>query len=265
MIKINKIAARYIQRFLWDVRLWPLRLFHYFSSSMAYKQRVHVLNDLTAFQQKQTTYTFDQTTDLPPQQLPENLLASPNAIEQCIHRRRSQRTFDEKPIAHAALEKLLYFSSGMAARTQTQRQHHYPSAGGLFPVETFLAVFNVAGLNPGLYAYNNIDNTLCQIQGDEYNALLLNYFQSTQGVTNIAACFALVGNHYIPSLKYGNRAYRYLLMETGHIMQNLYLLATSHNLAFFSVGGFSETIFNKLFQLNSKISSTLYLGLIGSQ
>jgi SagB-type dehydrogenase family enzyme len=63
--------------------------------------------------------------------------------------------------------------------------------------------------------------------------------------------------------KYGERSYRFALLEAGHIAQNLLLAATAEGVAALPVGGFVEDKLNALLGLNGRDEFAVYLILLG--
>jgi SagB-type dehydrogenase family enzyme len=77
------------------------------------------------------------------------------------------------------------------------------------------------------------------------------------GIVLIAADFG-------PTLaKYGPRGYRYLLLEAGHVGQNLCLAATERELGSLCVGGFSDTSVNALLGIDGCRQGVLYAVALG--
>jgi SagB-type dehydrogenase family enzyme len=65
-------------------------------------------------------------------------------------------------------------------------------------------------------------------------------------------------------VKYGDRGYRYALIESGHVGQNMALLATELGLGCCSVGGFIDDDVNKLLDIQLQSEYALYMVVIGS-
>jgi SagB-type dehydrogenase family enzyme len=63
--------------------------------------------------------------------------------------------------------------------------------------------------------------------------------------------------------KYGERSYRFVLLEAGHIAQNILLAATGVGAAALPVGGFQDDCINELVGLDGCEDMTLYLILVG--
>jgi SagB-type dehydrogenase family enzyme len=76
-------------------------------------------------------------------------------------------------------------------------------------------------------------------------------------------CFVLSALFQRTRWKYRERAYRYILLEAGHIGQNLYLAATSMGLGGCAVGAFLDDKLNTLLGLDGEEEAALYLIPVG--
>jgi SagB-type dehydrogenase family enzyme len=63
--------------------------------------------------------------------------------------------------------------------------------------------------------------------------------------------------------KYGERAYRYIYMDAGHVAQNLYLAATALDLASCAVGAFFDDEVNKVLDLDGRDETAIYMATVG--
>jgi len=88
-------------------------------------------------------------------------------------------------------------------------------------------------------------------------------YQSFLGQAGV--CFLFSAIFQRTRWKYRERAYRYVLLEAGHIAQNLYLAATSMGLGACAVGAFYDSQFNDLLGLDPKEEAVLYLISVGER
>lgn len=137
-----------------------------------------------------------------------------------------------------------------------------PSAGGLHPVEAYLLVQRVAGIEPGLYHYHPVEHALEPIrsmQSDELHKLAQlclsgqHYFAQAHVVIALAARF---GRNF---WKYRNhaKAYRAVILNAGHLSQTLYLAATELGLAAFVTAGVNEVQIEQAFGLDAMTEGPL--------
>ncbi|HID24574.1 MAG TPA: SagB/ThcOx family dehydrogenase, partial [Planctomycetaceae bacterium] len=69
-------------------------------------------------------------------------------------RRRSHRTFASKPLSLEALSQLLWATQGITCRLPDYTFRAAPSAGALYPVETYVVAHRVETIEPGVYHYD---------------------------------------------------------------------------------------------------------------
>lgn len=139
----------------------------------------------------------------------------------------------------------------------------YPSGGGLYPLETYLCVRRVEGLEPRLYHYNLRQHSL-EILGDGDVAEQI-FGNLTQADVSATCHFAVIFTAVFMRLqyKYGERGYRFALIEAGHAMQNLCLLAPAVGLGMVPLGGFYDDKLHDLLGVNGVDEAVLYVAAAG--
>lgn len=86
------------------------------------------------------------------------------------------------------------------------------SAGGLYPAEFYLSLQNIRGIEDGLYHYSPYDHALTQLRRGYPFGVLRGGGPIIRGY--ISSMF------HRSSWKYGPRAYRYCLLDAGHLLEN---------------------------------------------
>jgi SagB-type dehydrogenase family enzyme len=112
-----------------------------------------------------------------------------------------------------------------------------PSGGALFPLELFCVAQRVEGLAPGLWHYDARRHQVQALDRTPRPTPIDRWFieawpPEAAVVVVVAAAF------WRSRFKYGQRGYRFALLEAGHVGQNLQLVATALGLASAAVGGF---------------------------
>jgi SagB-type dehydrogenase family enzyme len=190
-------------------------------------------------------------------------LHGPNALLDLIRRRRSCRVFRPDPLALTDLAVLLAGTYGTSGPVTVEAGVEFeartvPSAGGLFPLEIYVALERVDTLDDGLYRYRPLDHALEPVQaGFDRRALtaaLLDaqYLEHANAIVFVAAVFDRTLH------KYGARGYRFILLEAGHAAQNLCLLAADRGLATICVGGFVDSAVNALLGVKPRREGAVY-------
>jgi len=189
--------------------------------------------------------------------------ALPINLWQVLAGRRSRRDFRDAPLSLAQVGTLLWAAQGVTARGKGMSYRTAPSAGALYPVNTYLAVRAVEGLEPGLWAHYAEGNALGLIRAMDISPDLTSACLG-QGVVKRAAAVAIFTATVARcSSKYGQRAFRYVFMDAAHACQNLLLAAHAIGLGACPVGAFLDAELDALLGIDGKGEASLYLAAIG--
>ncbi|EHP86142.1 SagB/ThcOx family dehydrogenase [Methanotorris formicicus] len=170
-------------------------------------------------------------------------------IEPILVKRRSIREYGDEPLTLEELSQLLFACQGV---TNDYGFRTAPSAGTTYPLEIYISVKNVVGLDSGVYKYIPHSHSLLKVfngdVGEELSILSLNqYFIAEAPVVII---FTAVYERTMQ--RYGKRGIRYVHIEVGCTSQNVYLEATALNLATVAVGAFDDEGIIKLIGLKEE-------------
>ncbi len=181
-------------------------------------------------------------------------------LRACLEHRRSEREYDERPLAKRELEQFLELSARArragAAAAEGRWLRAYPSGGGLYPLEVYPVIYRVEGIPPGLYHYHPFRHRLAELRSDpEHRDALLAWARRRMGTrspTGPAVLFLVTAVFGRFCWKYSGMAYQAILMETGALYQTMYLVATSLGLAPCAVGAFPERATAELIGVNAQ-------------
>lgn len=197
---------------------------------------------------------------------PAVLLPAPHgfrglALEEAIEKRRSRRVYEPGSLSLEELARLLHAASGVTEPRTGFRAA--PSAGALYPIETYAIVHEVEGLEPGLYHYAVFEHALERLQTGNMRAgaVVAGIGQEMLGTAQV--CVVLSAIFQRTRWRYRERAYRYVLLEAGHMGQNLYLAATSMGLGACAVGAFLDDRFNDLLGVDGSDEAVVYVVAVG--
>lgn len=183
-----------------------------------------------------------------------------NAFDAMLARRATCRNFDgERALPMALCAHML--QRVFAAQAQVRVDHdtvflkkHTPSGGGLHPTEAYLIVQRVEGIAPGLYHYHAVDHALEALPSpDEPLETFARRAVAGQHWFSNAPVLAVLAPRYERSFwKYRNhpKAYRALVLDSGHLSQTLYLSATELGLAAFVTSAINEIDIERGFGLD---------------
>jgi SagB-type dehydrogenase family enzyme len=185
-----------------------------------------------------------------------------------LKNRRSNRNFNGKSITKQQLANCLYCGLGITAFLEVPELGDLPlkmtpSGGARNPYEAYVYVLNVENMEAGAYHYSAFENTLGLITNSPLPAP--RYFLGDQEwVDNAAAVIFLVANFQRTMWKYTHpNAYRVVLMEAGHIMQNMALAATAQKLISTSTAAISDDVAEHVFKIDPVTQSVNYALAVG--
>jgi len=185
------------------------------------------------------------------------------AVEQAIAKRRSVRNYSAEPIGLADLSQLLFAAQGVTAKAPARSLRAAPSAGALYPFEIYIVVNNVKDLPQGIYHYAVADHCLELIKAGNFTSDIVKAGLNQDKLGKSAVTFVLAAVFDRTRCKYGERGFRYIYMEAGHISQNICLQAVSLNLGTVTVGGFLDEEVNKLVEIDGRNEAAIYLQPVG--
>lgn len=162
---------------------------------------------------------------------------SDTSVEEALLNRRSVRSYIDGALTVQELSQLLWATQGVTA---PQGLRTAPSAGGLYPLEVYVVVGNVEGLNPGIYKYVPSTHSIQIVLGGDRRGELAQASLGQKWVENAAADIVVAAVYERTTAKYGERGVRYIHMEAGHAAQNLCLQATALRLGVVTVGAFDD-------------------------
>jgi SagB-type dehydrogenase family enzyme len=158
-----------------------------------------------------------------------------NELLQLMARRRTVRTAAASDISLRQLSDCLFAGCGITGKTTNcvgvLPLGMTPSGGARNPYEAYVYARSVEGLDPGFYHYSAADHTLARLGTNEMPlpSSLLNGQEWADEMPCVIILMAMLER---TMWKYDDaNAYRVVLIEAGHIGQNIMLAATQHGLS----------------------------------
>jgi SagB-type dehydrogenase family enzyme len=141
-----------------------------------------------------------------------------------------------------------------------------PSGGGLYPLEVYIwnkATEEDERLIPyRFYHLNPADRTLEEI-GVECPRLDFCFPESPYTKNSPSTVVVITALHRRTSIKYGERCYRFILLEAGHLMQNMLLAATAVDVPAVPIGGFYDDVLANTLRIDPRHEFPLYCLFLG--
>jgi len=195
--------------------------------------------------------------------LPEPDLSSGDSIWDVIKQRRSIRNYSLEEASMNELSILLWAIQGVTTHRGTYAFRTSPSAGALFPIETYILINRVHGLEPGVYHYDVLKNRLEVLKKGNFGSELAHAALGQGMVTDSALTFIWTAVIARSKWKYRERAYRYIYMDAGHIGQNAYLATEALGMGCCTIGAFFDDEVNAVVGIDGKSEIAVYLCSIG--
>lgn len=160
------------------------------------------------------------------------------SLNEALGMRRSIREYAPAPLDLAAAAQLLWAAQGVTAADGGRTA---PSAGALYPLEIHLVAGRVTDLAPGIYRYVPAHHELVLVSSGDRRAALADAALDQEWMATAPATIAIAAIEARTARKYGERADRYVNMEVGHAVENVYLAATALGLGTCMVGAFDDS------------------------
>lgn len=204
-----------------------------------------------------------EKVDLP---VPEDWAATPSTpLARLILHRQSTRDYTGTPLRLEEISYLLWATQGI--RRAAGPGHAYrtvPSAGCRHAFETYLAVFNVQGLEQGIFRYLPTSHQLLRepsppdLPGKVVEATFYQSFASRG-----AATFFWTAIPYRMEWRYGLAAYKVIALDAGHLCQNLYLACQDIQAGTCAIAAYDQEAADALLQVDGEEEFVIYIAPVG--
>jgi len=180
--------------------------------------------------------------------------------------RRSRREFRPEPLSMDELSVLLWATQGVLNVVDGHSLRTSPSAGARHPLETYLGIHRVEGLDSGLYRYLPFRHAVAALTKDPaFGANLAAACLDQDFLDTCAVAFVWTAVIQRSRWKYQERGYRYVYLDAGHVCQNLYLTCETLGLGCCAVGAFDDDAVNRLVGADGTEEFALYLAAVGKR
>ena len=187
------------------------------------------------------------------------------SIWEVMRSRRSVREFREEPLSLADLSQILWASQGITRETQGIGLRTAPSAGALYPVETYLVINNVSEIEAGIYHYAVETQELEQVKKGDFRNPVARAALDQEAAHFANVVFVWTAIFERSKWKYNQRAYRYIYMDAGHIAQNVALSAVALGLGSCQIAALYDEEANGMLGVDGINESTIYMTAVGKE
>lgn len=170
-------------------------------------------------------------------------------LSDALKKRRSRRDMGlREPLSVSELSNLLGYAIG---KVGTNRYRPYASGGGLYPLETYVLINNVAGLERGVYHYAPDEHILERLWPMQEGAGFSSLLRAGPWVSFASCVIVFTCVWERSSKKYEDFAYLLSLLESGGAGQNIALVATALNLSSCPVAAFDDRALERLLDVRT--------------
>ena len=183
-----------------------------------------------------------------------------------MKRRATARELQTCKITPEQLTTLLFYAYGETRSTEgagARSLRIVPSAGALYPLEIYFHSSHIEGWPSGLYHYTPSQNRVQLLRDGDYSQQLSQAMVDPRMILNSAIQFFITGLFERSVFKYRERGYRFVLLEAGHVAQNLNLVATALGFGLINIGGFFDRDVDALLGLDGLGHITIYMQVVG--
>jgi SagB-type dehydrogenase family enzyme len=194
-----------------------------------------------------------------------------------IRDRVSHRRFTTAPLTIGELSFLLWATQGVRGKVVadgiTYIMRNVPSGGNRHPIETYLSIHRVEGIEPGLYRYLPVDHQLVLEKIDTDLPEQLNRASLRQNsasavrpyyfIKEAAAVFIWAAVPYRSEWRYHTAAAKLVALDAGHICQNLYTAAGAIGAGTCAIGAYDQVKMDRLLELDGEDEFVIYMAPVG--
>lgn len=222
------------------------------------------VREMEAMARAYKRYRSFPQTPLPP--IPPDLVGPP--IADVIAARRSNRNFLTGQLDLTEVSAIMQWSYGVTAEVgipggARQRFRAAPSAGALYPAEIYIGARAVRGLETGIYHYEVPDASLALLDRGDPTDRLYEICCGQDHARQAGIVVMITAVLERTKRKYGERGYRYVLLDIGHLAQNLYLACTALGVAVTTTAAFFDDEAADLLGIDGCDEAVMYVAFVG--
>lgn len=179
--------------------------------------------------------------------------------------RKTNRSFSKDALTLDKLSSLLKYSCGITHEsTEWNPRRAHPSGGARYPLEIYPIIFNdVEGIPAGTCHYNIKEHALDTLSERPFSGDDIAQLVTYPWAQNSSALIVITAVFWRSQMKYGERGYRYIMLDAGHIGENFYLSSTALGLKCSGLGGTRDTNIESLLGVDGIDESLVYALVIG--
>ena len=214
---------------------------------------------------------FDPQAEIIPLPDISNEVLKKKNISDCIKDRRSIRLYSKEALSLKELSYLLWATQGITGTSQAGLTFKtVPCSGATHSFETYLFIMNVEGLKKGVYRYLPVNHDLIYLFDitdieQKIDEVTLDQPFVPNFAKKAGVLFAWSTIPYRSEWKFDITAHKKILIDIGHVCQNLYLAGESLNAGTCAIGIYDQKMIDQMLGLNGEDEFIIYLAAVGKK
>ena len=182
-----------------------------------------------------------------------------------IKNRRSRRRYSSTALTIEEISFLLWATQGVRKQVDISTAYRtVPSAGARHAFETYLFIQNIQGISEGFYRYLPLEHQLIFEFYEEQGAQKI--IRATFNQTFIGKApviFIWTAIPYRIEWRYGRAAHKVILLDAGHVCQNLYIACEAIGAGTCAIAAYDQELIDELLRLDGEDEFVIYLAPVG--
>jgi len=175
--------------------------------------------------------------------------------------RKSRRKYSAGSLTLEEFSFLCWAAAGIKKHTAKYSLRTYPSGGARQPLDLFVHIAKVDGLEPGLYRYQPVEHGLVLMRPGK-DAAGMDAALNGQ-YWNSAAVFVWAAVPYRTEWRYGPVSHKIIALDAGHACQNLYLACEAIGCGTCAIGAYDQEKLDAFLGLDGTDRFSLYAAPVG--
>jgi SagB-type dehydrogenase family enzyme len=198
---------------------------------------------------------------------PDEISLGKTDLVTALRNRRSIRKYSEEKLTLEELSFLLWSVQGIQrlSRNESVTYRTVPASGGIHPFETYLVIFRVENIQPGLYRYLALEHKLLLVNQlpPDFQEELAFACRGQNFVSKSAVVFIWTAVPYRTEWRYANEAHKAIAQASGHVCQNLYLACEAIEAGTCAITAYAQREMDSLLGVDGENEFVIYLAPVG--
>lgn len=193
------------------------------------------------------------------------------SVLDAISGRKSVRIYAEESLTLTELSYLLWATQGITIKNSNGvPKRTVPSAGATYTFETYIFINNVEGLKEGIYRYIVPEHKLIKLKllddiSKTIDEMTLEQPFVPHFAKKAAALFVWTTIPYRSEWKFDVQAHKKILIDAGHVCQNLYIAGESIDIGVCAIGIYDQQLLDTLLDIDGTEEFSIYLAAAGKK